>query len=70
MSNYTQSYRPFYQIRDRHHFIVRFINFWAGGFSDNGFNSMLSLGISFLRVVGAYKSYAEFVPWQFVKKYC
>ena len=38
--------------------------FWAGEFSENGFNSMLNLGPSLLRVVMAYKIYREFVPWQ------
>ena len=36
----------------------------AGGFSDNGIKSMLNLGLSLIRVVGAYDTYTEFVPWQ------
>ena len=43
--------------------------FWYGGFSENGFNSILILGLSFLRVVGAYNIYTDFVPWQVVLYY-
>ena len=39
------------------------LTFWAGGFSENGFNSMLILGLHLLRVVGSYKIYTEFVTW-------
>ena len=57
-----------YQFCDRHQFIVH-ESFWAVGFIENDFNSMLILGLSFLRVVGAYKVYSEFVPWEFFWNY-
>ena len=37
--------------------------FWAGGFSENYFNSMLNLGLYLLRIVGTYNIYTEFVLW-------
>ena len=44
-------------------------NFWASGFSKNGFNSMLNLGLYFLRVVWYFKIYTEFVTWNFPQNY-
>ena len=43
--------------------------FWSGGFSINGFNSMLNLGLSFLRVAGYFKIYTDFVTWGFPQNY-
>ena len=40
------------------------------GLVKTAYNIMLDLGIYFLRVVGTYKSYTEFVPWKFVRNYC
>ena len=44
-------------------------NFWSGRFSENGFNSMLNLGLYFLRVVETYKIYTDFFPWEFLQNY-
>ena len=33
------------------------------------FKSILNIGLSFLRVLGAYNIYSEFVPWQYFRNY-
>ena len=43
--------------------------FCDGGFSDNGFNTMLNLGLFTLLVLGAYKIYTEFVTWQCIQSF-
>ena len=39
------------------------------GLVKNGFNNILNLGLSYLRVVGDFKIYTEFVTWQFSRNY-
>ena len=39
------------------------------GLAKTDFNSMLNLGPSFLRFVGAYKIYTDLDPWKSPQKY-
>ena len=64
-SDYDQSYRKYLLSSRSSSLNCALYNFWPGGFSENGFNSMISLGLSFLCVVGDYKIYTEFVPRDF-----
>ena len=45
------------------------LTFWASGFIENGFNTMLHLGLSIPRLEGSYKIYTKFFPWHFVQNY-
>ena len=68
MSDYTQSYRKYLlSLRSSSLSGELYKPSELVRLGENLFNIMLILGLSFQRVVGAYKIYTEFVPCQFVQ---
>ena len=68
MIAYTQLYRKYIlSLRSSSLYGAFQKTFLSGLFSGNGFNSMLNLGLYFLRVLVAYKIYTDFVPCKLVQ---